>query len=397
MTGSPPAAGSDPAGTARTLLRAALGHRIVGRYAEAMAALETAIGLAPDDGRLIQTRRETGTAAGIAARDWAMAAHHWAAAAPGWTIDVSGEDGLPAPLVRITVDGRRLSARFAPAARTSPSDHPVIVGLRLLRHMPFWAATGDAIGRRFTVLVDPTDGDGPPCRLPRLAGASRSAEAMPFPDYDFVGHQGYAALFDQLEPVPWRQRRPSALWRGSPTGALPASGRVEDMPRVRLCRLAAASDGRVDAGLHRLVDIDRFPPGTDAALAPLLRPAVATAAFPRWRYQIYIDGHSSAWSGMFQRLATGSPVLRVATADGWRQWYDDRLVPWRTVIPVAGDLSDLLDKIDWLRRHDDTAAAVGAAGRAVARSLDLVGELRRAVPTVLAAERALAAAEGQRR
>jgi hypothetical protein len=91
-------------------------------------------------------------------------------------------------------------------------------------------------------------------------------------------------------------------------------------------RLAAASDGRVDAGLHRLVDIDRFPPGTDAALAPLLRPAVATAAFPRWRYQIYIDGHSSAWSGMFQRLATGSPVLRVATADGWRQWYDDRLV-----------------------------------------------------------------------
>jgi hypothetical protein len=40
---------------------------------------------------------------------------------------------------------------------------------------------------------------------------------------------------------------------------------------------------------------------------------------------------------------------------------------------------------------------VGAAGRAVARSLDLAGELRRAVPTVLAAERALAAAEGQRR
>ncbi|WP_374446842.1 glycosyl transferase family 90 [Stella sp.] len=371
--------------------------RSAGRYEEALRLLTAALRLAPGDRAVMRALVETRAAAAIAAGDWPALSRAWATVAGGLAIRTGVEPGLPAPLVRMTIGGGRLTARLPAERGTSPSDSPVIVALRLLRPTRFWLAIDRTFGRPVTVLVDPTDGDGPARTLPHLAGSSRCDLAIPIPDFDFLGEAGYAALLARLEDVPWPARRPVALWRGAPTGEVPASGDAADLPRVRLCRIAAASGGRIDAGLHRLVDLERFPPGTQTALEPLLRPLVATSSYPRWRYQIYIDGHANAWSGMFQRLATGSAVLKVESAAGWRQWYYDRLVPWRTVVPVASDLSDLVDKVDWLRRNDEFAAAIGRAGQALVRALDLDSQLAEGMQAVRMAEQALIRAEGQGR
>jgi len=40
------------------------------------------------------------------------------------------------------------------------------------------------------------------------------------------------------------------------------------------------------------------------------------------------------------------------------QWFYDELVPWEHYVPVAHDLSDLFEKIDWLREHDDEARKI---------------------------------------
>lgn len=129
-------------------------------------------------------------------------------------------------------------------------------------------------------------------------------------------------------------------------------------------------------------------------MARLLRPGVPAADHSHWRRQIDIDGITNGWPGLFQRLASGSPVLKVASAGGWRQWYYDRLVPWGNFVPVASDLSDLLDKADWLARHDEEAHAIGRSGAALARSLTWNEVMREAAPVVAAADRALRAAEG---
>ena len=51
-----------------------------------------------------------------------------------------------------------------------------------------------------------------------------------------------------------------------------------------------------------------------------MRPYVPMTDFNKYKYQIDIDGNTNAWPGLFQKLLTGSPVLKVASPYGFRQW-----------------------------------------------------------------------------
>lgn len=37
----------------------------------------------------------------------------------------------------------------------------------------------------------------------------------------------------------------------------------------------------------------------------------------------------------------------------WYEWYYDILKPWVHYVPVKRDLSDLVEKIEWLKENDD--------------------------------------------
>ena len=119
----------------------------------------------------------------------------------------------------------------------------------------------------------------------------------------------------------------------------------------------------------------------------LFREYVPSPQFNRYRYQIDIDGNTNSWPGLLMKLLTGSPVLKVASPRDYRQWYYNQLVPWHNFVPVAADMSDLADKVQWLIANDDIGQRIGAAGRALGKSLDFAGELRRACPTITAALR----------
>ena len=72
---------------------------------------------------------------------------------------------------------------------------------------------------------------------------------------------------------------------------------------------------------------------------------------------------------------------------GFRQWYYDRLKPWVNFVTVADDMSDLFDKVQWLKKHDAVARAIGEKGQALARSLDYDGQMREACKIIDAALR----------
>jgi hypothetical protein len=97
-----------------------------------------------------------------------------------------------------------------------------------------------------------------------------------------------------------------------------------------------------------------------------VRDRVPVIEHNRYKYQIDIDGNTNSWPGLFQKLLTGSPVLKVTSASGHRQWYYDRLRPWVNFVPVASDMSDLIEKVRWLQAHDDAARAIGDHGRTLA-------------------------------
>jgi hypothetical protein len=204
------------------------------------------------------------------------------------------------------------------------------------------------------------------------------------PDPHFITFDGYAHTKGAISahPVPWEERERVAFWRGATTGRPDAEGDWRTLPRLKLCELLTQHQGIADAKINATAQWE----GID--VPHLMGDSVPPHDWQRWRYQIDIDGNSNAWSGFYQRLLTGSPVLKIASGFGFRQWYYHRLLPWVHYVPVASDMSDLLECIEWLRTHDDAAREIGAAGRRLALSMTREGEVRDSVPVVMAAIRA---------
>ena len=147
--------------------------------------------------------------------------------------------------------------------------------------------------------------------------------------------------------------------------------------RIRMCLLLRGVDG-VDAAIV---------PGRNASAeqvaaysrAGITAPPVAGSSWCGRRFAIDIDGHANAFNNLFIRLLYGCCVIKVGSPAGFRQWYYDRLEPWRNFVPVEADMSDLLEKIDWCRRHPAACREIAAEGRRLALSMTPETELRRAV------------------
>ena len=86
-------------------------------------------------------------------------------------------------------------------------------------------------------------------------------------------------------------------------------------------------------------------------------------------FAIDIDGYTNAWSGLFVRLLMGCCVLKVESPTGHRQWYYPRMEAWRHYIPVAADLGDLQQQIDWCQSHEKECEQIANQGRELALSM----------------------------
>jgi hypothetical protein len=211
--------------------------------------------------------------------------------------------------------------------------------------------------------------------LPGLAFCDFRQGYYLIPDSTYISYDLYKnhRIEFRADEIPWHARVPMAYWRGSASG-LPADQSIgwRSIPRVRLCKIGAANLDVIDAGITDISEIHTDDPAarTDIEARNLMRPRVPPQTYRRFRYQIDIDGHSNAWEGFYLRLLTGSPVLKVASQLGFTQWYYDRLRPWKNFVPVKTGMSDLVEKITWLRMHDEAARKIGVAGRELAESLD---------------------------
>jgi Glycosyl transferase family 90 len=210
------------------------------------------------------------------------------------------------------------------------------------------------------------------------------------PDGGFVSTGGHRHAREayRREDISWEDRAPVAFWRGSTTGMRPSLREWRALERVRLCEIAVAhkASGIFDVGLSSVVQCP--PDQTQEILqSGLVAGPVPWQHWNRYKYQIDVDGNASAWSGLFQRLLTGSPVLKVQSSRALMQWFYADLIPWHNYVPIAPNMSDLVDKVHWLKRNDGFARRLGANGRALAERMTLERELQRSVPVISAAFR----------
>lgn len=240
--------------------------------------------------------------------------------------------------------------------------------LYLLLHSP------ETVG---AITVACNDGDNPSAA--RFAPSSRDPRIIALPDRYFILRDGFAAerRLAEKEAVAWSDRSATITWRGGANGhgIHPLVAADAHNPRViqraRLCMLldgVAGTDARLTAGNGQTIPLSAFAP---LGITGTMRPE------RDWlgdKYAIDIDGWTNAWSNLVVRMHFGCCVLKVASADDYRQWWYDRLVPWEHYVPVSADMSDLRERIDWVRSHDRQAAAIARAGQALVRTMTLKSE-----------------------
>src|SRR5262249_18474101 len=67
-------------------------------------------------------------------------------------------------------------------------------------------------------------------------------------------------------------------------------------------------------------------------------------------------GNTCSWQRMYWTLLSNSVLLKQTTEN--IEWYYGVLQPYKHYIPFKKDLSDLVEKIQWARRNDNTAKKI---------------------------------------
>ena len=251
-----------------------------------------------------------------------------------------------------------------PSALVFRSRRSIAAYLYLLHHCP--PEVGNITG---------VCNDGHRFSAARFSPSTRSTEIIAVPDHYFIFRNGFKAerLLAERQSLSWGQRRSTLTWRGglNGDGILPQRPSDADNPRIiqraRLCMKAQAIPD---------TDIRLLMPSNTGIADHLTGVGRAEADWLGDKYAVDIDGWTNAWSNLIIRLHFGCCVLKIASADGYRQWWYDRLVPWEHYVPVRADMSDLAEKADWVRSNDREAQAIAQRGQALARSMTLQTETR---------------------
>jgi hypothetical protein len=201
------------------------------------------------------------------------------------------------------------------------------------------------------------------------------------PDAQYIYDLGYRRYRDGVRQrwIPWEDRSPVAFWRGGANGVVTREvGKSLGwswLPRAHLCDMATHLSG-IDAKLTEI------PPYLSNHYGPymvgverFMGERVEPLSYIKYRYLIDIDGWTNAWSGFLQKMLTGSTVIKVASPHGYRQWYYDRLEPWKHFVPVNSDLSDLPEALEFVQTNPQKAAEIGRCGKEVADTLTMANEM----------------------
>jgi hypothetical protein len=328
---------------------------------------------------IVANEVKVGFAQALLAREMTAAHRILDAAIPGASVRVE-LDSASAPaaaVLRWTLADGRSTLAFH---ETAYDIVPELIFSRLADFLPIVIETMRTAGAQGACYFNMGD-EG---HMPGLASCANHAGFTLVPDCIFLAHHGYSGLAGHFasKPVPYAARAPVAFWRGASTGVRTAD--VMELPRVRLCTLGLQMGPKADIGLNRLVGVDDEEAKAVAA-ANLIRPEVRLDHLDRYRVHIDIDGNSNSWPGLLTKLHSGSPVMKVQSPWGFRQWYYDRLKPWENYVPVRSDMSDLEEKLDYLLAHPAQAEAIGEQGRALARSLSYDSQVAWAAPVAAAA------------
>jgi hypothetical protein len=212
--------------------------------------------------------------------------------------------------------------------------------------------------------------------LPGVAFTTTRRDQLAIPDRSFLRTHAYQEFKSELRAsgeTRWRDRSKVVFWRGASTGY--RDGSWTSLPRVRLCAICHRHP-LFDVALSNIVQFGDETEAQELLQTGYVQNRVAQIEIARYRTTIDIDGNSNAWDGLFTKMLAGNTILKVASKNRYKQWYYDRLIPWVHFVPVASDMSDLIEKAEWVRNNEALAEEIASAAGDLARSITMESAVR---------------------
>jgi hypothetical protein len=160
----------------------------------------------------------------------------------------------------------------------------------------------------------------------------------------------------------WKDKIPMAIFRGSATGC---GMTVETNMRIKACDLSLQFPNLLDAGLtsyNRKIKKELGKPIAIAdthELKKYSKQFINNAYKSTFKYVLTIDGHVSAFRLGYEFSLKSVLLLPVST---FYIWLSHFLEPYVHYVPVASDLSDLIDVINWCKNNDKKCEAIAQNG-----------------------------------
>ena len=210
-------------------------------------------------------------------------------------------------------------------------------------------------------------------RMDAPVGAKLDSSPL-IPDPYCLGTNGYEEFRNKLcvNPLPsWRDRLTMVFWRGSTTGSKNITTQnLENNLRYQLCRYSLIEPEHIDARFNQVVQCLNHE-SQRAVHEELRKSGLMSKTVDPWHASLHawlidIDGNVNSW-GLLWKLLSGCCVLRVMSDR--QQWFHRRMVPWKHIVPIAPDLSDLQEQIHWCLNNRMDCESIAAEGQQLGKQI----------------------------
>jgi hypothetical protein len=177
-----------------------------------------------------------------------------------------------------------------------------------------------------------------------------------------INKYGWRYLTKKISKInhesPWESKKPLAFWRG---GGWSFSGRPYYKRNYAI---------ELSKQYPELLDVKYAPdPNADKSFKERklkylykffdLDPWASYSKFIEHKMILDLDGNTVSWQGMYWKLFSNSVILKQMTNN--ELWASDQFIPWVHFIPIREDLTDLIEKIQWVRNNDYKAKQIAEA------------------------------------
>jgi hypothetical protein len=211
------------------------------------------------------------------------------------------------------------------------------------------------------------------------------------PDLYYFSSRGFKNGWINGDVPPWKSKTSVFTWRGITTGGHDHTVEsIATLPRLILCAKGSELGPLADFGITQVVharsEVDAKEIEVHLKAIGMWKDHMPQHIMGRSKFLLEIDGSANSW-GFLAKLIMGCCVLKVDSP--FEQWFYQDLKPWIHYIPIARDLSNLPETMEWCLLNEPACREIASAGQAFAEARTFDREMKAAAATMAAFARPL--------